>query len=454
MATAPPAVWNWLHLDLKGVVPSETKLLSWLDWFAQAGFNGIVWEYEDRLPWRSWPGTFRPGFGLDAWGRLWDRCLRLGLEIVPLVQTHGHLEWLLKHDAYAHLREAGHYNELCPHHEEAIPRITAWLDEVIALHPASRFLHLGADETWNLGACPRCKDLASQSADGRIAIYLKHVRRVCAHVIAQGRTPLIWVDMLRREGRLDLASQLPPETVLVDWHYNGPGPFASTRQFQGSGARQVMGGSAARNGHDPTRPLMLYPLVPRVENVLGWHRMRQDDAVAGLIHTNWSRGTSLGPLYGPWQGWSPAYVAAGRPDAWVNHDLKPFLAKVDAAMESGMPEACEAASGELPDGAVGDERACETLRWWRLALSHRALLGRIVRQSMLAGNHLSVRAHVGLDPHDAQALGDAAHRLDDDLRRLEREIRSAWREWELSDEDEYVAGRIEPLRRILFANML
>lgn len=41
---------NWLHLDLKGAIPSCDELLRWLAYFAGLGFNGIVWEYEDRLP--------------------------------------------------------------------------------------------------------------------------------------------------------------------------------------------------------------------------------------------------------------------------------------------------------------------------------------------------------------------------------------------------------------------
>ncbi len=93
---------NWVHLDLKGVVPSREGLLRWIEWLREAGFNGIVWEYEDRIPWESWPEAFRPGFPLDEWHGIWKRCEALGFEIVPLAPTLGHLAWLLSHPAYSH----------------------------------------------------------------------------------------------------------------------------------------------------------------------------------------------------------------------------------------------------------------------------------------------------------------------------------------------------------------
>src|SRR5690242_11181743 len=122
---------NWIHMDLKGAIPPERGLLTWVDYLADAGFNGVVWEYEDRLPWRSWPGVFRSGYTLEQWRRIWRRCRDRGLEVVPLIQTHGHMDWLLRHEGWAAWRENGHYQELCPLHPEVRPALHGWIDEVL-----------------------------------------------------------------------------------------------------------------------------------------------------------------------------------------------------------------------------------------------------------------------------------------------------------------------------------
>lgn len=142
---------NWLHLDLKGAIPSVGKLLEQLEFWKDCGYDGIVWEYDDRIPWQSWPGTWRGGYTIQEQRRLMDACRKLELETVPLIQIQGHLEWLLKHERYSGWRENGVSSELCPLHPEVLPRLKKWIDEITTLHPGSRFLHLGADETWYMG---------------------------------------------------------------------------------------------------------------------------------------------------------------------------------------------------------------------------------------------------------------------------------------------------------------
>ena len=40
---------NWLHLDLKGAIPSVGKLLEQLEFWKDCGYDGIVWENTDVI---------------------------------------------------------------------------------------------------------------------------------------------------------------------------------------------------------------------------------------------------------------------------------------------------------------------------------------------------------------------------------------------------------------------
>lgn len=66
------------------------------------------------------------------------------------------------------------------------------VDQVARLHPRARFLHIGADEVFELATCPLCR------GKDRDALFLDHVRRVAQHVVrAHRKTPIMWDDMLR-----------------------------------------------------------------------------------------------------------------------------------------------------------------------------------------------------------------------------------------------------------------
>lgn len=46
------------------------------------------------------------------------------------------------------------------------------VDQVMALHPNSKWLHIGCDEVFHLGYCDKCR------TRDRDSIYLDHVSRV------------------------------------------------------------------------------------------------------------------------------------------------------------------------------------------------------------------------------------------------------------------------------------
>ena len=55
----------------------------------------------------------------------------LGLEVIPLVQTFGHMEFILKHGQFAHLRDNSEMPEsICPCHEQTMKLIGLYIDQV------------------------------------------------------------------------------------------------------------------------------------------------------------------------------------------------------------------------------------------------------------------------------------------------------------------------------------
>uniref|UniRef100_A0A0K0CUZ3 Hexosaminidase D n=1 Tax=Angiostrongylus cantonensis TaxID=6313 RepID=A0A0K0CUZ3_ANGCA len=85
-----PFVQTIVHLDLKGA-PPILSVYTWLfPLLRKLGVHGVLIEYEDMFPY-SGP--------LNSIAEMND------IEVIPLVQTFGHMEFILKHPPFAGLRE-------------------------------------------------------------------------------------------------------------------------------------------------------------------------------------------------------------------------------------------------------------------------------------------------------------------------------------------------------------
>jgi hexosaminidase len=87
-----------VHLDLKGAPPSVAYLRSLMPLMRSAGANGVLIEYEDMFPYE---GLVANASAKNCYSRAdIDELLTVAadndLEVIPLVQTFGHLEHLLK----------------------------------------------------------------------------------------------------------------------------------------------------------------------------------------------------------------------------------------------------------------------------------------------------------------------------------------------------------------------
>ena len=431
---------NWLHLDLKGAIPSLRKMKEQLAWFKKAGFNGIVWEYDDRIPWKSWNGTWRKGYTAEEMNELHQECRKLGLEIIPLIQILGHLEWLLKYPEYQHLKENNSSSDICPQHPETEPLLRKWILEVIEMHPDSRFIHLGADETWHLGTCPICSE-----AD-KMELYVEHVSKMCNLVMEYGKRPIIWADVFYREKRSELFEKLPEGTILSDWQYSGVPPYP-TSEFLLKGKHELIGASGAMIGWwEHCMHIMSEP-QGRIDNVTGWRRWGKENGV-GVIHTTWTRGASLWNIYGCWLGALPAYIAAGDPEAWEKHPWNETIRKISPIIVRNQIDELETAIALCENLSAENEIEAEAKRWMILALRyqriqqelqiHRSTRRIIEEVSKFVGKDSSMFQHDCVDPF-LNLLPKADQ--------WELDARQFWKDNELSDEEEFMATHIGLIKR-------
>lgn len=109
-------------------------------------------------------------------------CKELDFELIPLIQTFGHLEFALKLPKFRHLREVDKYpTAVCPSKADSFDKlIKPIIDQVISFHKESghdlKFIHIGCDEVFHIASCDLCRN------KDRDELFLKHVKKVASYV--------------------------------------------------------------------------------------------------------------------------------------------------------------------------------------------------------------------------------------------------------------------------------
>ena len=205
-----------VHLDLKGAPPTINYLKKVLSMSLDLGATGVLLEYEDMFP---WTGRLAVAAATNHYTKaevedLLEHCKTIGLEVIPLVQTFGHLEFVLKHKEFAYLRDVAEMPEsLCPCHNDTMAVVRDIIDQVMAIHRGAAMLHIGCDEVFHLGECSECL------GGSRTSIFTEHVVRVAQYASTVHKVkPIIWDDMLRNM----LIEEMQPLASLVEpmvWVY-------------------------------------------------------------------------------------------------------------------------------------------------------------------------------------------------------------------------------------------
>ncbi len=215
----PDLAVRGVHLDLKGCFPTYEYLETFVRRLGAYKINTILIEYEDKFPYRRHPrialdyaltgGQVR---GLAA------TAARHHIQIIPLLQCLGHVEYILKHKEYAGLRELpDEVSQYCPSNPASFALFRELADEIMEAHPEARYFHIGGDETRLLGACPKCKRITV--ANGVLGLYVDYVSKVMEYLKSRGKTPIIWDDILRHNSNSGAIRRLPRDVVLMYWKY-------------------------------------------------------------------------------------------------------------------------------------------------------------------------------------------------------------------------------------------
>jgi hexosaminidase len=138
--------------------------------------------------------------------------------VVPDQEAFGHLRHMLVYEQYQQLAETPHGAVLAPGQAGSLQVINQMFTELAALYP-SPFLHIGADETFDLGV-GQTKPAVDQQGLG--PVYLNFMQQIDNTLRPLNRRLLFWGDIAERSP--DLLKGMPEEfkknTIAISWHYS------------------------------------------------------------------------------------------------------------------------------------------------------------------------------------------------------------------------------------------
>ncbi|HOK79656.1 MAG TPA: family 20 glycosylhydrolase [bacterium] len=217
-----PAIENRVvHIDLKGPKIPFDSFKHFIQLLARWGINGVLVEYEHRFPFLPLKYQFPPvdRYTKSQLKELMKIAKDHGIEWIPLFQTFGHLEYLSRLKGTTDMFENPDYiQQLCPLNEKARQYLQNLIEIACEFHPESRYIHVGQDETFQLGFCSQCKKEVEKN--GKMSLYLKHASWVWELVIKYRKKPMFWNDMFFSENCFHLLSKLPADVIPVTWQYD------------------------------------------------------------------------------------------------------------------------------------------------------------------------------------------------------------------------------------------
>ncbi|XP_014613036.1 PREDICTED: hexosaminidase D-like [Polistes canadensis] len=232
-----------VHLDLKGAPPKIGYYKYLLPLLKKLGATGILIEYEDMFP---FDGNIKDISAYNCYTKddlsiIQSLAEENNLIVIPLIQTFGHLEFILKLDKYKEYREVPRYPQaICPTYNKTSQLIHEVIDQVVAAHPNIKYLHIGADEVYQIADCSRCIDLIIKKNWNKKQLFLDHVSKVARYIKDKypWLTVLMWDDEFREispQEIIDKDLHLMVEPVV--WKYTkDPGSTLTDQLWESYGA--------------------------------------------------------------------------------------------------------------------------------------------------------------------------------------------------------------------------
>ena len=210
------------------VLPEKVKEL--IRYIAVMGYDSLMLYTEDVYEVEGYPyfGYMRGRYTADELRDIDRYALRFGIEVIPCIQTLGHLNTALRWASFGEMRDTEHI--LLADEPKTYDFIEAIIKTLSSIF-TSRRIHIGMDESAQLGTGQHMQKHGYEPA---LDIMQRHLEKVTTLCRQYGLSPIMWSDMFfytAEDGShryyYDLEppispkayEMVPEDTTIVYWDY-------------------------------------------------------------------------------------------------------------------------------------------------------------------------------------------------------------------------------------------
>ena len=190
------------------------------------GYNMIQLYTEDTYEIENEPyfGYRRGRYSIQELQYIVDECEKIGMEVIPCIQTLCHLWQMFNLGFYEDIRDI---DDILLIGEQRTYELIENMFKTIKKCFKSEYIHIGMDESFNVG---HGKYLEKNGYRRQIDVILEHLTKVAGIAEKYGLKPLMWSDMFFKcvygqyfnedcEIPKDIRDRVPKNVTLVYWDY-------------------------------------------------------------------------------------------------------------------------------------------------------------------------------------------------------------------------------------------
>ncbi len=215
-----------LQIDLARQKENLPYIFSYIDFAKKYEYNAVLLYLENAI--RTEDTAFfdkEETYSAEEIRQIVNYATSQGIEIIPALETLGHLEKFFEYPQLLPLAEQdaktlgrGLNGELdvcgCISNPKFYEFIDKYVSDVCALFP-SKYVHVGLDETFDFAVCEKCHNRIKNGESAKELFY-QHVMHIYELSRKLGKRMMMWDDFFEY---FDIVERLPRDIIMCNWNY-------------------------------------------------------------------------------------------------------------------------------------------------------------------------------------------------------------------------------------------